>query len=270
MTMLAIRPVAFALAAGTAVISASVLAQQSTSPRLDVHYVPTPQVVVDRMLDMAKVTAEDFVIDLGSGDGRIVVTAARKFGARGMGVDLDPTRIQDARANAKKNGVEDKVTFVQQNLFDTKISDASVVTMYLLQRLNIELRPRLLDVLKPGTRVASHDFSMGDWTPDRHDSLENREAYLWIIPAKVEGTWKVEDGAESFSVYIKQKYQMIEGAAHFERTRVPLRETGLRGADIHFTVERSYGNIKQYHGRVDGNRIEAAPGSPSKWHATRS
>jgi SAM-dependent methyltransferase len=256
--------------AGTAaavLISASVLAQQG--PRLDVHYVPTPQIVVDRLLAMAKVTADDFVIDLGSGDGRIVVTAAKNFGARGMGVDLDPVRIQDARANAKKNGVEDKVTFVQQNLFDTKISDASVVTMYLLQRLNVELRPRLLDVLKPGTRIASHDFNMGDWTPDRHDSIENREAYLWIIPAKVEGNWKVQDGDESFSLSIKQKYQTFEGTANFNGKRIMLRETGLRGPEIHFAVESSFGNVKRYIGRVDGNRIEAAQGSASAWRAAR-
>jgi hypothetical protein len=266
MSIPAIGLTATALPALVVICSASV-AQQ---PRLDVHFVPTPQAVVDRMLDMAKVSRDDFVIDLGSGDGRIVVTAAKRFGARGMGVDLDPNRIRDARENAKKNNVEDKVTFQQQNLFETKLSDASVVTMYLLHRINMELRPRLLEVLKPGTRVVSHDFHMNDWLPDRHDSVGEREAYLWIIPAKVDGTWKVQDGAQNFTLDLKQHFQTFQGIARFDDTRVPLRETGLRGAEIRFVIEGSYGEIKQYHGRVDGKRIEAAPGSPNAWHATRS
>jgi hypothetical protein len=186
-----------------------------------------------------------------------------------MGVDLDPTRIEEARANAKKNGVEDKVRFVQQNLFDTDIAGASVVTMYLLQRLNLELRPRLLDVLKPGTRIASHDFSMAEWIPDRHDSVGNREAYLWIIPAKVDGNWKVQDGEQSFTIDVKQQFQTFTGTAHFDNKRVPLRETGLRGAEIRFAVESAYGDVKRYHGRIDGNRIEPAPGAAGGWRATR-
>src|SRR5690606_28637462 len=133
------------------------------------------QEVVDRMLSMAKVTKDDFVIDLGSGDGRIVITAAQKFGAHGMGVDLDPQRIQDANANRKKAGVEDKVEFRQANLFETDLSKATVLTMYLLPRLNIQLRPLLLD-LKPGTRLASHAFDMGEWRPDRHDKVNGRDA----------------------------------------------------------------------------------------------
>jgi predicted O-methyltransferase YrrM len=264
-----LRSAAFALTAAAALLSASVLAQQPGAPRLDVHFVPTPQVVVDRLLEMAKVTSSDFIVDLGSGDGRIVVTAAKNFGARGMGVDLDPTRIEEARANAKKNGVEDKVRFVQQNLFETKISDATVVTMYLLQRLNLELRPRLLDVLRPGTRIASHDFSMGDWTPDRHDSVGTREAYLWIIPAKVDGNWKVQDGNQTFTIDIKQQFQMFTGIAHFDSKRVPLRETGLRGAEIRFAIESAYGDVRRYHGRVDGNRIEPASGAAGGWRASR-
>ena len=162
-------------------------------------YVPTPQVVVERMLEIAKVGPDDYVIDLGSGDGRIVVTAAKKFGARGFGVDLNPTRIDEANENARKAGVTDKVAFYQRDLFETDLDQASVITMYLLPRVNLELRPKILD-LKPGTRIVSHDFSMDDWKPDLHEELEAKDKYggsggrsdiyFWIVPAKVAGTWQ--------------------------------------------------------------------------------
>ena len=139
--------------------------------RLDVPYVPTPQDVVDRMLDMAKLTKDDFHIDLGSGDGRIAVTAAKR-GARSIGVDLNPTRIAEANENAKKAGVTDRVTFVQGNLFEQKIGKANVLTMYLLQSVNLQLRPHILAELRPGSRVVSHAFSMNDWEPDQHVNVE--------------------------------------------------------------------------------------------------
>ena len=141
-----------------------------------VPYVPTPQDVVDRMLEMAKVGPQDYLIDLGSGDGRIVVTAARKHGARGFGVDLNPTRIAEANENARKAGVTDKVQFYQRDLFETDLKDASVVTMYLLPRVNLDLRPKLLD-LKAGTRIVSHDFSMGDWKADQHVEMNSKDKY---------------------------------------------------------------------------------------------
>src|SRR6476620_7007982 len=177
-----------ALIAGLA-LAVPALAWQGTVP-----YVPTPQVVVDRMLQMAKVTPQDYLIDLGSGDGRIVVTAAKKYGARGFGVDLNPTRISEANENARQAGVVNKVAFYQRDLYETDLSEATVITMYLLPRVNLELRPRILD-LKPGTRVVSHDFSMGDWKPELHEELEAKDKYggsggrsdiyLWIVPAKV-------------------------------------------------------------------------------------
>ena len=136
--------------------------------RLDVPYVPTPQDVVEKMLDMAKLTKDDYHIDLGSGDGRIVITAAQR-GARSMGVDLNPTRIAEANENAKKARVIDRVTFVQANLFETKIGEANVLTMYLLQSVNLQLRPRILDELRSGSRVVSHAFSMNEWEPDQHE-----------------------------------------------------------------------------------------------------
>jgi ribosomal protein L11 methylase PrmA len=150
----------------------------------DVPYVPTPQEVVNAMLKLADVKAGDFVIDLGCGDGRIVVTAAKDFGARGMGYDLNPVRIREANENADKAGVKDKVKFVEKNLFEAEIKQASVVTLYLLPSVNEKLKPRLLAELKPGTRVVSHAFDMGDWKPQQTLDVNGRKMYLWVIPAK--------------------------------------------------------------------------------------
>lgn len=151
--------------------------------KLDVPYVPTPQSVVDEMLNLAAVTKDDVVYDLGCGDGRIVITAAKKYGARGVGVDIDPERIKEANANAKQAGVSDRVKFIEQDLFLTDFKEASVVTLYLLPEINLRLRPKLLRELKPGTRVVSHAFDMGDWKPDKTVSAdEERTIYFWIIP----------------------------------------------------------------------------------------
>jgi SAM-dependent methyltransferase len=197
MTVSATRTIAFGAAAWLLV--AAPAHAQNDRPALDVHFVPTPQEVVDRMLALAKVTKDDFVIDLGSGDGRIVITAAQKFGARGMGVDLDPQRIKEAKENKQKAGVGDRVEFRQANLFETDLSKATVLTMYLLPKLNIQLRPLLLD-LKPGTRLASHAFDMGEWKPDRHDKVNGRDAYHWVVPAKVAGRWQIDDGKNKFEI----------------------------------------------------------------------
>ena len=247
-----------ALGAAAWLLTAAPLLAQNDRPNLDVHYVPTPQEVVDRMLSMAKVTKDDFVIDLGSGDGRIVITAAQKFGARGMGVDLDPQRIQEANANKKKAGVEDKVEFRQANLFETDLSKATVLTMYLLPRLNIQLRPLLLE-LKPGTRLASHAFDMGEWRPDRHDRIGGRDAYFWIVPAKVAGRWQVDDSTAKFEIELIQEYQEIRGTARMGETTTALRETSLRGDEIRFVVELQSGERRAFRGRVAGNKIDALP-----------
>jgi SAM-dependent methyltransferase len=162
-----------------------VRAQEPEKKKLDVPYVPTPQTVVDAMLSLAAVTKDDVVYDLGCGDGRIVISAAKKHGARGVGVDIDPDRIQEANANAKTAGVSDRVKFIEQDLFQTDFKDASVVTLYLLPDINLKLRPKLLSELKPGTRVVSHAFDMGDWKPDKTESVDgNRTIYFWIIPEK--------------------------------------------------------------------------------------
>ena len=170
------------------------LAQSPASRAPDVVYVPTPQAVVNRMLAIAKVNRKDVLYDLGSGDGRIPITAARKFGIRATGIDIDPQRIREANANAKTAGVSDRVRFLNQDLFQTKFSDATVVTLYLLPELNVKLRPQLLSQLKPGTRIVSHAFDMGDWKPDRTEQVkadgQTSTIYFWTVPANPPATLK--------------------------------------------------------------------------------
>jgi len=202
-----LRPAAYALAVIAVLGSSPALAQQE--PRLDVIYVPTPQPVVDRMLDMAQVKPGDYMIDFGSGDGRIVVSAAER-GARGYGVDINPKRISEANENAQKAGVTDKVTFKVANLFEEDLSKADVMAMYLLTDINLRLRPKILDTMKPGTRIVSHAFDMGEWEPEQRDTVANKNVFFWIVPAKVQGKWQVEDD-EKFTLDLDQKFQMVSG-----------------------------------------------------------
>jgi cyclopropane fatty-acyl-phospholipid synthase-like methyltransferase len=170
-----------------AVLAVPAAAQTSTQAPLrspDVIFVPTPQEVVDAMLEVAKVTKNDVVYDLGSGDGRIPITAAKKYGARAIGIDIDPQRIKEANANAQSAGVTDKVKFLNQDLFTTDISEASVVTLYLLPSLNVKLMPTLKSQLKPGTRIVSHAFDMGDWKPEQTLNVNGRTVYYWTIPKR--------------------------------------------------------------------------------------
>lgn len=157
-----------------------VYAQNKRTP--DVPYVPTPQNVVDEMLKLAKVTKNDVVYDLGSGDGRIVITAAKQYGARGVGIDISEDRVNEANANAQEAGVTDRVKFFQQDLFETDLKEATVVTLYLLPEVNLRLRPKLLRELKSGTRIVSHSFDMGDWKPDKHVDVDGRSIYFWVVP----------------------------------------------------------------------------------------
>ena len=167
----------------TAILLAT-LVHSAGAQQPDVVFVPTPQEVVDRMLEMAKVGKGDVLYDLGSGDGRIPVTAAKRFGIRAVGIDIDPRRIAEANENARKNGVANLVQFKREDLFKTKFGDATVVTLYLLPDLNVKLRPRLLAELKPGTRIVSHQFDMGTWKPEQKVELNGRTIYLWTIPER--------------------------------------------------------------------------------------
>jgi SAM-dependent methyltransferase len=247
--------------AGVALVAWSASAQL----QLDVPYVPTPQEVVNRMLDLGKVRAGEYHMDLGSGDGRIAVTAAQKYGARAYGVDLNPVRVKEALENAKKAGVSDRATFEVKNLFDTDISKADIVTMYLLPRVNIELRPRVLKEMWPGTRIVSHAFDMGDWEPDQKDSVTGRQVYLWVVPASVGGRWHIEGGGRKFTVNIEQRYQKISGTAEIDGQKMPLRDAMLNGAEIGFAVDIK-GLPYRFHGRVNGDRLE---GRRNEWRGLK-
>ena len=229
-------------------LSDSALAQPADRPPLDVPYVPTPPEVVDRMLEMAAVRQDDFVIDLGSGDGRIAIAAARK-GARALGIDIDPERVLEAQDNARKAGLQDKVQFKRQNLFDTKLSDATVLSMYLLTKINLDLRPRILQELKPGTRVVSHSFDMGNWKPDIHTEVGHRQVFMWIVPARAAGRWQGSIGAERFGLDLQQEYQYLKGSAEIDGTTLAVREGWLHGTDMHLALF----NGRKLRGRVDGD-----------------
>jgi ribosomal protein L11 methylase PrmA len=179
-----IRLVALAVTLAVASVSGPSLFAQAAAParRPDVIYVPTPQAVVEAMLQVAGVTKNDVVYDLGSGDGRIPVTAAQKYGARAVGIDIDPERIAEANANVAKNNVGNLVKIVQGDLFEQDLSPATVVTLYLLPSLNVKLKPKLMKELKPGTRIVSHAFDMGDWKPEKELDVEGRKVYYWTIP----------------------------------------------------------------------------------------
>jgi len=231
---------------------------QADRPKLDVPFVPTPRPVVDKMLELAAPTADDYLIDLGSGDGRIPITAAQRFGTRGLGIDIDPRRIAEARKNAEEAGVSDKVEFRQEDLFQTDISQATILTLYLLPSVNIKLRPRILKELRPGTRVVSHDWDMGDWRPDQTVELGNKTVFMWVVPASAEGRWQVSDSetGRSFALRLKQRYQDVEGEADIDGQQVPLRNPRIEGDRIFFELPSENGDIKHYEGRIAEQVIE--------------
>jgi SAM-dependent methyltransferase len=252
----------------------------------EVPYIKTPQAVVDKMLDLAQVGPEDFVIDLGSGDGRIVITAAKNRGARGFGVELDPSLVAASNAAARKAGVAERAQFFARDLFDTDIREASVLTMYLLPEFNLQLRPRLLAELKPGTRVVSHDWDMGAWRPDAEAVLQGlakpvmpvraSTVYLWIVPASVAGPWvlRVEgaDGGEAMEIEFTQRFQEISGIARRTRGRTLLQSAHLRGPEIRFAVideTRRPSEPLHFFGRVFGDTMEGSTGSGRRWSAQR-
>ena len=210
---------------------------------LDVPYVPTPRPVVAAMLDMAEVGPEDYLIDLGSGDGRIAIEAARR-GARALGVDIDPNRVREAITAAQLAGVEPRARFRRQDLFDTPIREASVVTMYLLPAINLRLRPRLLTELRPGTRIVAHAFNLGDWAPDAHREVNAANVYLWIVPAVAGGRWLLSDGSGAERVLqLDQRFQVVTGTLG----GAALGEVTLRGTRLRFTA-----GGRSYEGEIDG------------------
>jgi ubiquinone/menaquinone biosynthesis C-methylase UbiE len=225
----------------------------------DILFVPTPQDTVEAMLNLAKVNKNDLVYDLGCGDGRFVITAAKKFGARGIGIDIDPERIRESTENAKKEGVMDRVKFIEADLYETDLHEATVITLYLLPSLNVKLRPKLLSELRPGSRVVSYSFDMEDWTPDT--IVDSHYFYYWVIPAKVAGTWQWSLDAETGQqnqLRLEQKYQKIEGHVRFEGKEAKLLEPKLEGDQVSFLVNsESQGQSlsMRFKGRISGDTI---------------
>ncbi len=232
----------------------------------DVVWVPTNQKLVDKMLDMAKVTANDYVIDLGSGDGRTVITAAKR-GATAQGIEYNPDMVELSKKNAEKEGVTAKASFEKADLFETDFSKATVITMFLLPSINLKLRPKLLD-MKPGTRVVSNSFDLGEWTADQTESVGEEcsshcTAYFWIVPAKVEGTWQTPQG----ELKLEQKYQMVSGTLKNGNVIAPVTNGKLTGDQIAFTAGGT-----RYTGTVNGNTIDGRSnegGKEAAWKATK-
>ncbi len=237
-------------------------APQSGQPGKDVVWVPTPQALVDSMLDSAGVTRDDVVVDLGSGDGRTVITAAKR-GAKARGIEYNGDMVALARRNAASEGVGDVARFDQGDIFESNFKDATVLTLFLLPQLNLRLRPTILD-MKPGTRVVSNSFDMGDWVPDENINGGTGctswcRAYKWIVPAKVAGNWQLGDGRLKLS----QTYQQLEGSLTQAGKTVPLSEAKMNGTEILFTA-----NGRQYRGQANGNAMSGAVDGKA-WTATR-
>jgi SAM-dependent methyltransferase len=260
------------LVAFTAATPASAQPAKEYEPRVgqegkDVIWVPTPQALVDKMLDMAKVTPQDYVIDLGSGDGRTVITAAKR-GVRALGIEYNPDMVELSKRSAANAGVAEKAKFVKADIFESDFSEATVITMFLLPSINLRLRPKILD-MKAGTRVVSNSFDMGEWTPDETaNAVEGCTSYcralFWIVPAKVAGTWKLPQG----ELMLEQNFQMISGTLKSANVAAPVIDGKLAGDQITFMAGGT-----QYSGRVSGDTMEGTSksvASEAQWRATRA
>jgi hypothetical protein len=279
-----------AAALGTALCSLWLAGAACAQQLPDVPYVGTPWNVVEAMLDAARVTADDYLVDLGSGDGRIVIAAATQRGARATGVELNPNLVTTANSAAARRRITTKANFVTANLFAFDFSRATVLTMYLLPNINLDLRPRILNGMRPGTRVVSHDFDMGKWRPDqrREISVPDKsygppvsQVYLWYVPANVAGTWQwrlpAADAAGSHEVTFRQTFQQLTGDAVLDGGPGAIENASLRGDAIAFTLVRDVAGRKQayeFSGRVDGDKIagRVKTGGDDRtydWQATR-
>lgn len=204
---------------------------------LDVPYVPSEENVVDTMLEMANIGSKDVLYDLGSGDGRILVAAAKAWGTRGIGIDIDPMRIAEAMEYAGWSQVEDLVDFIEDDIFTANFSEATAVTLYLLQSINEQLRPRILSELRPGTRVVSHAFDMGEWKADEIRKIDNVSIYKWIVPAAVAGIWEWERAGKRYRLDLRQKYQKVTGDAWLNDKPARLKKADLRGRRLAVELE---------------------------------
>jgi len=283
-----------------ALVFSETAGQQRVRP--EVPYVPTPDEVVKEMLKMADVNENDILYDLGCGDGRIVITAAKEIGCRGVGIDIDPVRIEESKENAKKAGVEDKVEFLLMDLFEADLSQATVVTLYLLSKVNLRLRPKLFSELRAGARVVSHDFSMGTWRADNSTVVEEKllnyksardplsfsdywdkhNVYFWIIPANVSGVWEWTmpdlSGDTLYSMLIEQTFQETNGKALEGCSNVEIKDRKILGNMLNFSLEINHRGQKQrihYEGLVEGHtmrgfyEIEETGAAKHKWESKR-
>jgi len=261
----------------------------AANDRADVPYVPTPANVVDAMLNMARVGPSDYVVDLGSGDGRIVITAATRHKARGFGVDIDAALVRTSRLEAERRGVADRAEFFERNLFITDISRATVLTMYLFPSVIMQLRPRLFAELKPGTRVVSHDFDMENWTPDEQATISVpdkpfgkpvSEVYLWIVPANAAGTWQwrldTGGGPVAYEIALRQTFQMLAGNPVVGGKPGRIEQGRVRGEEVRFVLTADLGGRTVRHefsGRAAGDaisgKVKLDGGGDVGWNAVR-
>ncbi|MBM4019607.1 MAG: class I SAM-dependent methyltransferase [Planctomycetes bacterium] len=270
------------------VILGAWLAANGGERKPDVHYVPTPQEVVDAMLQTAGVGRDDIVYDLGCGDGRLVITAIEKFGAKkGVGIDIDPERIRDSSANARKANLTDRATFLEQDLYETEFSEATVVTLYLLPKLNVRLRPMLFRQLRPGDRIVSHAFDMEEWEADKTiqvpgEDQQERTVYYWVLPGGAAGAWKwTLPGAkgEQCQLRLRQRFQAVSGTVKIDGQEQPIADAKLAGDRLTFAIVREAGKDKAkmlFSGRIIGNTLvgtvetEGGPAAGKhEWTATR-
>jgi hypothetical protein len=243
----------------------------SAQAREDYVLTPTPKAVVRRMLEIGGAAPGELVADLGSGDGRIPIMAAKDFGARGLGVEIDKALHAKAQADAKAAGVVERLHLLNRDLFETDLSQVTLLTLYLPQSFNLRLRHRVLAQMRPGSRVVSHEFGLGAWLPDHKETVEGRTILLWVVPARVEGRRNVETDGDAFSIVIRQTFQEIEGTAEIAGQSVPLREPHLRGGEIAFSIQASTRPPHAFRGRVEGGKITGLPppGGVSGWRAVR-
>ncbi|HTU12266.1 MAG TPA: methyltransferase domain-containing protein [Allosphingosinicella sp.] len=239
-------------------------AAYSAPPRLDAPTGASDMQVVDAMLSLAQLRPDDYVIDLGSGDGRILIAAARSNGAHGLGVDIDPAQIELANRNARNAGVTGLVSFRRQDLFQTPLAEADILTVYLTAAVNLRLRPRILSQMRPGTRVVSHEYDMGDWHYDQRRRVGDATVFLWIVPAQVAGNWTLTDNGRTTPLAIEQQFQRFTGAVG-EQGRI--EQGRLEGTRIRFIANTGNGR-RVYEGIVEGNRMTGAEGAT--WSAARA
>ncbi len=239
----------------------------------DVPYVPTPDQVMSQMLNILEPTSEDTLFDLGSGDGRIVIAAADRHGVHGVGVEIDSGRVALSRENAASAGVDDRVRFIHGDLFDADLSSATMITLYLLPNVNLRLRPKLYEELRPGTEVVSHDFDMDEWEPDSTVKVpdDGSRVFYWVIPADASGKWEVTAAGEPFTLWVDQQFQELDAEAS-GLPGVEVRSASLRGRSIRIELEAPEGSALDglvLEGTVEGDRMSGRAGSGRSWSARR-